>query len=313
MVFCFLHMYLYNIWCRINDLYLFKISNCSNVAFPLTSTCAKSFTGLCLKLILNDVAKFILAVCWYCVCLLAGMAELHPEECRSRLHRVGQWGQVGNSGLLTAVHSPCSSTSSLSFHPLCIDHFPISPSPNHITAPQAPNIPETLVMGWLFQILTNNQRSGDEAWKSEHRGPLSSRLHSIPAHPWGIWEKERDDRGCDRWFLCDTCDINLGFLLFLCHIMCFCSSFYLPAIISSVFVCLLSFFLFFQLSRPVLYLIFYFYSLSSRCRLTHFPLSIPDFRICRLTHSNANETYAVLWLFCWGLTLKRLFFFFLRL
>lgn len=49
---------------------------------------------------------------------LAGMAELHPEECRSRLYRVGQRRQVGNSDLLNVVLSPCSGTSSLSFEPL---------------------------------------------------------------------------------------------------------------------------------------------------------------------------------------------------
>lgn len=51
------------------------------------------------------------------------MAELHPEECRSRLHRVGERGQVGDAAS--------------SFIPslLAISHFPASPVLHHSMDP----------------------------------------------------------------------------------------------------------------------------------------------------------------------------------
>lgn len=67
---------------------------------------------------------------------------------------------------------------------------------------------------------------------------MSSKLHSIPAHPRGIWEKERGwgegDRGSDRWILRDTWEIVVDFPLTLCQFMSFWLSLYLPVIISSV-------------------------------------------------------------------------------
>lgn len=115
--------------------------------------CDKRLTGPCVKYILYNLVILFQYSHWYSVCLLAGMAELHPEECRTCLYRVGQWRQVGNSDLLSAILSPRSSTSSLSFQPYPIGHFPISPSLDHITAPQAPTVPEVLVMDLHHQSL----------------------------------------------------------------------------------------------------------------------------------------------------------------
>lgn len=59
----------------------------------------------------------------YCLCLLAGMAKLHPEECRSSLYRVGQWGQVSDT-----TYSFISSL-------FAISCFPVSPVLHHFMDP----------------------------------------------------------------------------------------------------------------------------------------------------------------------------------
>lgn len=129
------------------------------IYFPnYNSISHKRFTGPCLKCTIT--LKLFLHCHWYCVCLHAGMAELHPEECRSSLYRVGQRRQVCSSDLLSAVLSLCSSTSSLSFQPLPIRHFPISPFMDQITVPQALKIPKALVMRCLFKFQDNNQWGG---------------------------------------------------------------------------------------------------------------------------------------------------------
>lgn len=57
--------------------------------------------------------------------LFAGMAKLHPEERRSGLHRVGQWGQVGDT-----TYSFISSL-------FAISCFPVSPVLHHWTPPKS--------------------------------------------------------------------------------------------------------------------------------------------------------------------------------
>lgn len=77
------------------------------------------------------------------VCSLTGMAELHPEECRSRFYRVGQRRQVGHAHLPRAVFSPHSITS-LSFQSLPtsnFSNFAILPSHHSPSGPQDPQGP----------------------------------------------------------------------------------------------------------------------------------------------------------------------------
>lgn len=148
------------------------------------------------------------------------MAELYPEECRFSIHWVGQWRQVGD---LSPVLSSCSSTSSLSFQPPPISTFSIPPSLDHIKAPKVPKIAAAPVKWRLFKILhtindSGGSKEGLECPKWGEWG-WSSWFYSIPAHPRGIWEKERGyiegDRGADHWFLCDTWEISLDFPLSL--------------------------------------------------------------------------------------------------
>lgn len=120
------------------------------------------------------------------------MAELHPEECRSSLYWVGQRRQVGNSDLLTAYLSNLQSN-------LPISHFLVSPSPDHITAPQAPKIPEALVMRWLFKLFwptINGQgvkrSSGEWGYRTlEFKAPFntcsSQRELGKGEGWWGLW------------------------------------------------------------------------------------------------------------------------------
>lgn len=128
----------------------------------------------------------------HCLCLLAGMAKLHPEECRPSLYRVGQWGQVGDT------------TYSLISSLFAISHFPVSPVLHHFMEPslnlfgsgervarydsglgKKKKINERLGGGW----------SG--AWENEGGLSLSSSLRSISAPPSGIWG--RGERLGRRW------------------------------------------------------------------------------------------------------------------
>lgn len=59
----------------------------------------------------------------HCLYLLAGMAKLHPEECRSRLYRAGQRRQVGD-----ATYPFISSL-------FAISQFPVSPVLHHRADP----------------------------------------------------------------------------------------------------------------------------------------------------------------------------------
>ena len=115
------------------------------------------------------------------------MAELHPEECRSRLHRVGQRRQVGNSDMLNAVLSAETLLpSSLSIQPLPISHFPISPFLDHTSAPKDPQGLTDRVA-----VQDSGQQSMIGVGAGEDGRSLSSRLHTMHAHPRGIREKER--------------------------------------------------------------------------------------------------------------------------
>lgn len=120
------------------------------------------------------------------VCLLAGMAELHPEECRLSVHWAGQWRQVGDSDI-SAVLSSCPSTSSLSSHSSVPfqSHHPWITS-NHLR-PKDCHSPfeQVATQDFAQQSMFGGVKKDMGGWG------WSSWLHSIPAHPRGIWKKER--------------------------------------------------------------------------------------------------------------------------
>lgn len=72
------------------------------------------------------------------VCSLTGMAELHPEECRSRFYRVGQRRQVGHAHLPRAVFFLLTASLHYLSNLYPPATFLISPFFHHITVPQGP-------------------------------------------------------------------------------------------------------------------------------------------------------------------------------
>lgn len=152
----------------------------------------------------------------HCLCLLAGMAELHPEECGSSLYRVGQWGQVGDTTF--------SFISSL----FAISHFPVSPVLHHFTVPS-------------FNLFGSGDREafydsglGGKKIKKEINGCWGEvevelgRVRvdylwvqvSVQYLPSGIWEEERGlvegERASDTW------EMALDVLLSFCQCLSFC-------------------------------------------------------------------------------------------
>lgn len=148
------------------------------------------WTAPCVKCTLCNSVKLFQCRSSHCVFPIAGMAELHPEECRSRLHRVGQRRQVGNSDMLNAVLSAEPLLpSSLSIQPTST-HQPLSnvtiPGSHH--SPSAPKDPQSLTDRVAVQ--DSGQQSMIGVGAGEDGRSLSSRLHTMHAHPRGIREKE---------------------------------------------------------------------------------------------------------------------------
>lgn len=145
---------------------------------------------------------------WYCFYSLAGMAELHPEECRSRLYRAGQRRQVGDTTSLSAAFQ---------FHQ------------SSITS-RTPSLNCSCDRVALYDSgLKKNQwflgGGWSGAWEHEDGLSVSSSLRSISARPNGIWEEGRGqvggERASDHWFLCDTLEMALDFLPSFCHRLSF--------------------------------------------------------------------------------------------
>lgn len=112
-----------------------------------------------------------------------------------------------------------------------ISPFPVSPVFHHFIDPSLNlfgsgdrvALYDSGLGGKKNQWLLGGGWSG--AWESEGGLSLSSSLRSISACPSGIWKEERGwaegERASDHWFLCDTWEMALDFLLSFCQCLSF--------------------------------------------------------------------------------------------
>lgn len=156
----------------------------------------KRFTGLCVKFTFYNLVKLFQYCHWYCVFSVAGMAELHPEECRSSLYRVGQRRQVGNSDLLSAVLSPTAAllhylstlylSATFQFHHSWITSQPLRP----------PRSPRPLWWGGYSRFWTTiNDRGG--WWVKRRLGEWGWKILEFKA-PFNTCSSQRDLRKGER-------------------------------------------------------------------------------------------------------------------
>lgn len=124
------------------------------------------------------------------------MAELHPEECWFGLYWAGQRRQVGISDLPCTCmpYSPFAAALDYlsNIQPWATFQFHHPWSHHNLSGPL--RSPVVSVMGWLLRILEHRRCLGRvaEELRKVRMEDLSSKLHSIPAHPRGIWGKKTE-------------------------------------------------------------------------------------------------------------------------
>lgn len=231
----------------------------------------------------------------YCLYLLAGMAELHPEECRSRLYRVGQRRQVSDT-----TYRFISSL-------FTIGHFPVSPVLHRFADP----LPKSLSWpgGSLWFWVKKNQwslggrlkcRLGEEGWTIfEFKSPFN-----ICPSQWELGKGERSGRRWEGfWSLVPLWHIGNGSWFPPVLLSVFVFLVYLPVGIFAVCHCLVFFALFFDPPQKPSLLPNKILSIPHQFHLQAIQFTLLIFRINNyqtLIHSNSNKAGDVdLWV-SWG-------------